>query len=145
MTSFQALSITNQFLCQRKLNSSNLLKLKCRSGNISRTIEGCTSTNSRHFIASSMDPIEDWLKDKNYYSLLKFVLETILNILREKLMTIKQTKPLAKVSSDVVVVELCAIHQLISFPDFSQVCQVINMFELATEPKLKTTKTMVHC
>ena len=66
-----------------------------------------------------MDPIEAWLKDKNYESLLKFVLDTILDILRDKLMTIKETKALAKVSSDVIVVELCAIHQLISFPDFS--------------------------
>ena len=28
--------------------------------NISRTLEGCTSTNKRHFISSSMDQIEKW-------------------------------------------------------------------------------------
>jgi hypothetical protein len=54
--------------------------------------------------------------------LLKFVLDAILNILRDKLETIKETKPLAKASNDLVVVELCTIHKLISYPDFSQIC-----------------------
>ena len=88
-------------------------------GNISRTLEGCTSSTSRHFIASSVDPIETMLKRHDYNEILKFVLDAILNILRDKLLTIKETKALAKSSTDIVVVELCTIHKLISYPDFS--------------------------
>lgn len=92
-----------------------------------------------------MDPIEGWLEHKCYNTLLKFVLDTILNILRDKLETIKETKPLAKASNDLVVVELCTIHKLISYPDFSQICQVINIVDRATQPTLKTTAGMLRC
>jgi len=65
-----------------------------------------------------MDLIEKWSKEKNYRALLKFVLEAILNILREKLVKIKQVGGLAKSADDLVMVELCAIHGVISYPDF---------------------------
>jgi hypothetical protein len=91
-----------------------------------------------------MDPIEEWLQSKSYNSLLRFVLDAILNILRDKLLTLKETRGLAKTSSDIVVVELCTIHKLISYPDFSQICQVINMLDRATQPKLLATSKPVQ-
>jgi hypothetical protein len=36
-----------------------------------------------------MDLIEKWSKEQNFRALLKFVLEAILNILREKLVKLK--------------------------------------------------------
>ena len=142
MTSSLASSITSRSPFRGNYFSANI---SGRSDNISRTLEGCTSSTSRHFIASSMDPIEGWLEHKCYNTLLKFVLDTILNILRDKLETIKETKPLAKASNDLVVVELCTIHKLISYPDFSQICQVINIVDRATQPALKTTAGMLRC
>jgi hypothetical protein len=91
-----------------------------------------------------MDPIEEWLQSKSYNSLLRFVLDAILNILRDKLLTLKETRGLAKTSSDIVVVELCTIHKLISYPDFSQICQVINMLDRVTQPKLLATSKPVQ-
>ena len=91
-----------------------------------------------------MEPIEEWLQSKSYNSLLRFVLDAILNILRDKLLTLKETRGLAKTSSDIVVVELCTIHKLISYPDFSQICQVINMLDRVTQPKLLATSKPVQ-
>jgi hypothetical protein len=65
-----------------------------------------------------MDLIERWSKEQNFRALLKFVLEAILNILREKLVKLKQVGSLAKSADDLVMVELCAIHGVISYPDF---------------------------
>ena len=67
------------------------------------------------------------LADKNYRGLLKFVLETILHILREKLGKVKETANLAKSADDLVMVELCAVYKVISYPDFIQIVQVINV------------------
>jgi hypothetical protein len=75
----------------------------------------------------------------------KFVLDAILNILRGKLEKVPSTKGLALSSNDIVMVELCAIHKLISYPDFSQITQVINNLDRVTEPKLSTTAAMVSC
>ena len=61
-------------------------------------------------------------------ALLKFVLETILNILRTKLIQGKKvTESMARGSDDLVMLELCTIHQVISYPDFSQISQVLNV------------------
>ena len=90
-------------------------------------MEGCTATSSRHFIATSNQLIEQMLKDKNYRGLLKFVLETILHILRDKLSKVKDVMHLAKSSDDLVMVELCAVHSVITYPDFIQIVQVINV------------------
>ncbi len=65
-----------------------------------------------------MDLIRQWTKEKNYQALLKFVLEAILNILREKLVLQPKVGNLAKSSDDLVMLELCAIHEVISYPDF---------------------------
>jgi hypothetical protein len=108
-------------------------------------LEGCTSSTQRHFIGSSLSPIEDWLKSKNYNSLVQFVLDTLLNILRAKLLTIKETKGLAATSNDLVIVELCTIHKLISYPDFSQITQLINILDRVNQPTLKTTTAMQAC
>lgn len=58
------------------------------------------------------------LDNKNYRGLLKFVLETILHILREKLSLVKGASSIAKSADDLVMIELCTIHNLISYPDF---------------------------
>jgi hypothetical protein len=58
------------------------------------------------------------LNEQNYRGLLKFVLETILNILREKLAKVPDAQHLAKSSDDLVMTELCAVHAVISYPDF---------------------------
>lgn len=95
------------------------------------------------------------LQEHNYRGLLKFVLETILHILREKLALVKEAKHLAKSADDLVMVELCAVHSVVSYPDFIQIVQVINVsVRLATnlamqnmdrvvEPKLTLTDNMV--
>lgn len=46
------------------------------------------------------------------------MLETILNILREKLAKVPDAQHLAKSSDDLVMTELCAVHAVISYPDF---------------------------
>jgi len=47
------------------------------------------------------------------------VLDSILNILRTKLKLIKSVgAELAKTSGDQVMLELCAINKVISYPDF---------------------------
>ena len=50
------------------------------------------------------------LQERNYRGLLKFVLETILHILREKLAKVKEAANLAKSVDDLVMVELCAVY-----------------------------------
>ena len=96
--------------------------------NISRTIEGCTPTNQRHFIASSANKIEDWIQERNWVTLVKFVLDTILNLLRTKLIQGNTVSAaLARGADDLVMLELCTIHQVISYPDFIQIAQVLNV------------------
>ena len=111
---FPATSTQSPFL----FKSTNPKGNHFRTPHISRTIEGCTNTTSRHYLASAMDLIESWSKEQNFRALLKFVLEAILNILREKLVKLKQVGSLAKSADDLVMVELCAIHGVISYPDF---------------------------
>ena len=66
-----------------------------------------------------MNLIDDWLKEGNYVALLKFVLDTILNILRTKLEnTPNFGKELAKGADDIVMLEMCTINNVISYPDF---------------------------
>ena len=61
-------------------------------------------------------------------ALLKFVLETILNILRTKLIEgRKVTESMARGADDLVMLEMCAIHKVISYPDFIQIAQVLNV------------------
>ena len=66
-----------------------------------------------------MNIIDDWLKESNYVALLRFVLDTILNILRTKLFeTADVAKGLAKGADDIVMLEMCAINKVITYPDF---------------------------
>ena len=52
-------------------------------------------------------------------ALLRFVLDTILNILRTKLEnTPNFGKELAKGADDIVMLEMCTINKVISYPDF---------------------------
>lgn len=98
-----------------------------RKKNISRTIEGCTATNKRHYAATSSDLIQNWLASKNYKALLKFVLETVLNILRDKLRVKKEVRELAQRVDDLAMVELCVHHKVIDYADFIQIVQVVNV------------------
>ena len=74
-----------------------------------------------------MEMIRKWTSEKNHRALLKFVFETILNILREKLVKVREVGALATSADDLVIVELCAVHGVISYPDFVQIAQVINV------------------
>lgn len=64
-------------------------------------------------------------------ALVKFVLDTILNILRTNLISSKVvSESLARGADDLVMLEMCTIHQVISYPDFIQITQVLNVSEL---------------
>lgn len=64
-------------------------------------------------------------------ALVKFVLDTILNILRTALISSKVvSENLARGADDLVMLEMCTIHQVISYPDFIQITQVLNVSEL---------------
>ena len=66
-----------------------------------------------------MNRIDEWINESNWVQLLKFVLDTILNILRTKLIQAKVvTQSMARGADDLVLLELCATHQIISYPDF---------------------------
>ena len=91
-----------------------------------------------------MSIIDDWLKEGNYVALLRFVIDTILNILRTKLEnTTNVGKELAKGADDIVMLEMCAINKVISYPDFIQIVQVLNNMDRVTEPKLEVSSTML--
>ena len=91
-----------------------------------------------------MNIIDEWLKESNYVALLRFVLDTILNILRTKLFeTTDVAKGLAKGADDIVMLEMCAINKVITYPDFIQIVQVLNNMESVTEPKLETSDVML--
>ena len=91
-----------------------------------------------------MNIIDDWIKESNYVALLRFVLDTILNILRTKLFeTADVAKGLAKGADDIVMLEMCAINKVITYPDFIQIVQVLNNMESVTEPKLETSDVMI--
>ena len=95
-------------------------------------------------MSSSMPLIDEWLQQENYVALLKFVLDTILNILRTKLAELPNFgKELAKGADDIVMLEMCTINKVISYPDFIQIVQVLNNMESVTEPKLEVTETMI--
>ena len=69
-----------------------------------------------------MNRIDEWINESNWVQLLKFVLDTILNILRTKLIQAKVvTQSMARGADDLVLLELCATHQIISYPDFVQI------------------------
>jgi hypothetical protein len=53
-----------------------------------------------------------------------------LNILREKIVKVKEIGRLGLSVDDLVMVELCAVHGVISYPDFIQIVQVINVRSL---------------
>ena len=66
-----------------------------------------------------MNRIDEWINESNWVQLLKFVLDTILNILRTKLIQAKVvTQSMARGADDLVLLELCATYQIISYPDF---------------------------
>ena len=88
--------------------------------------------------------IDDWLREGNYVALLRFVLDTILNILRTKLEnTPNFGKELAKGADDIVMLEMCTINKVITYPDFIQIVQVLNNMDRVTEPKLEDSETML--
>lgn len=68
-----------------------------------------------------MDQIETWFAQKDFMPLLKFVFETILDILRVKLAKVKEAKDLVN-TDDMVMLELCTIHHVISYPGFISIC-----------------------
>ena len=91
-----------------------------------------------------MHIIDDWLKEGNYVALLKFVLDTILHILRTKLQkTPNIGKELARGADDIVMLEMCTINKVISYPDFIQIVQVLNNMDRVIEPKLETSPAMM--
>jgi hypothetical protein len=98
-----------------------------RKDNLSRALEGCTATSTRHYLAGSLQTIENFIGSGNFRALLKFVLDTIIYTLREQLVKVKEVGKLAKSADDLVMVELCAVHGVISYPDFIQIVQVINV------------------
>ncbi len=53
-----------------------------------------------------------------------------MNILREKIVKVKEIGRLGLSVDDLVMVELCAVHGVISYPDFIQIVQVINVRSL---------------
>lgn len=81
------------------------------------------------------------LSEKNYRGLLKFVLETILYILRDKLFKVKEVSHLAKSADDLVMVELCAVHSVITYPDFIQIVEVINVSTPSPITTIHLTRT----
>ena len=90
----------------------------------------------------SSTKITEWLEDKNYRALLKFVLESTLNILRDKLRVIPQLKVLALRVDDMAMVELCCHHNVISYPDFIQIVQVINVSKNLSKTQTITNITV---
>jgi hypothetical protein len=109
-------------------------------------MEGCTSSTSRHYTASSVDQIAVWIKNKEFNSVLQFVLDSILNILRTKLKAVKEVgEALAKSSNDMVMLELCTINKVISYPDFMQFTAILNTLDRVSEPKLELTRNMTNC
>lgn len=71
-------------------------------------------------------------------ALVKFVLDTILNILRTALISSKVvSENLARGADDLVMLEMCTIHQVISYPDFIQITQVLNVSELTDTEAIK--------
>jgi hypothetical protein len=86
--------------------------------NISRNLEGMHSTNKRHFVATSHSKIQQYLDRKDFNGLLKFVLETTLNILRDKLRQIPKLKQLATRVDDLAMIELCVHYSVIQYADF---------------------------
>ena len=124
------------------VNSKPMSLLK--SSNISRSLEGCTGTNQRHYISSSVNIINQYVEQRDYASLLKFVLDTIMDILRQKL--IKEapvSETFARGAEDLVLLELCTIHKIISYPDFSQITQVLNTLDYVMQPKLEISHGML--
>ena len=76
-----------------------------------------------------MNRIDEWIEQRDWVALVKFVLETILNILRTKLIEgrVPVTESLARGADDLVMLEMCKIHKVISYPDFIQIAQVLNV------------------
>lgn len=73
--------------------------------NISRNIEGSTSTNSRHFTGRSFHQIQLWMNQKNYLKVILFVFESILDILKEKLVKLKKSNSVIKGIDDLLLLE----------------------------------------
>jgi len=57
---------------------------------------------------------------KDFNAILQFVLDSILDIMRTKLKGVKKvSKMLAKGADDIVMLELCTIHEILTYADFS--------------------------
>ena len=70
-------------------------------------------------------------------------MDTILDILRTKLITQKTVgESLARGADDLVMLELCTIHNVISYPDFAQITQVLNNMDKVVEPRLETNNAV---
>ena len=71
------------------------------------------------------------------------MLDSILDIMRTKLKGDKKVSALlAKGVDDIVMLELCAIHEILSYSDFSQIMAVLNTMDRVSEPKLDLTRNM---
>ena len=75
-----------------------------------------------------MNRIDEYISESNWVQLLKFILDTILNILRTKLVDSRVVSgQLARGADDLVMLEMCTTHKIISYPDFIQITQVLNV------------------
>ena len=52
---------------------------------------------------------------------------------------------MAKTSNDQVMLELCTIYKVITYPDFMQFTAVLNTLDRVSEPKLELTRNMTNC
>lgn len=54
-------------------------------------------------------------------------------------MEVPEAQYLAKGASDIVMLELCTLHNVISYPDFIQIIQVYNNLDNVSSPDLTVT------
>jgi len=61
---------------------------------------------------------------------------------KDKLSKVKEAKDLVN-TDDMVMLELCTIHHVISYPGFISICQVKNNIEKATQPRIEVKPWML--
>lgn len=74
-----------------------------------------------------------WIKEKNYICLVKFVMEAIIDLLRDKMKDSfgKKTSDLRGLE-DVVFLEQCVLNGMISYPEFISIGQILNTIDKST-------------
>lgn len=101
--------------------------------NLPQELTGLHCTDKRHFVALSHPLIKQFLNSGDFKGLLKFVLQTTLDILRGKLKQEEKLKVFADRVDDLGMVELCVHYKVISYSDFIQIVQVINVSNSCSE------------